>query len=135
MWTCGHASIPRDGYDFSCIDVLRITHKNGRQVTIADSITSCLYNDIFAGTLVVSNAHHLTWEHGKHIFIVSFQVHLIVHTVPMQDRMMPHTKPRRYMNAFQWQRSMKEQTLREISTACNSSIHAFFIRQAHHGIY
>ena len=97
MGVCGHACIPGDGYDFSCIDVLRITNKNGRQVTIADRITSCLYNDIFAGTLVVSNAHHPTWEHVKHIFIVSFQVHPIVHTVPMQDRMMPYAEPRRYM--------------------------------------
>lgn len=28
--------------------------------------------------------------------------HPIVHTVPMQDRMMPHTEPRSYMNASQW---------------------------------
>src|SRR5574344_1852080 len=121
MGACGQACIPGDGYDFSCIDVLRITHKNGRQVTIADRITSCLYNDIFAGTLVVSNAHYPTWKHGKHIFIVSFQVHPIVHTVPIHDRMMPHTEPRSYMNALQWQRSMKErqQTIREVTTACN----------------
>src|SRR5574344_482538 len=137
VWSCGHASIPRDGNDLSCIDVLRITHKNGRQVTIADRITSCLYNNIFARTLVVSNAYYPTWEHGKHIFIVGFQVHPIVHTVPMQDRMMPHAEARSYMNAFQWQRSMKEQqqTIREVATACNRSIHVFFIRQAFRGIY
>lgn len=105
-------------------------------MAIADRITSCLYNDIFAGTLVVSNAHYPTREHGKHIFIVGFQVHPIVHTVPMQDRMMPHAEPRSYMNAFQWQRSMKERqhTIREVGIVCNTSIHAFFIRQAHHGV-
>ena len=59
--------------NLSCINVQAFTHKNGRQVTIADSITNCLYNDIFAGTFVVSeirivSSHSRNFGQYRHSF-------------------------------------------------------------------